>query len=63
MKKLICKQRRMGALLTGLSLAGLIWMIATGGGDATGIVVVLGIGVWLMFTQECVMYDGGRHHG
>ena len=60
MKKMICKQRRMGAVLAGLSLAVLIWMIATGGGDATGVGVVMGLGVCLMTTRECVLYEPGK---
>ena len=60
MKKMICKQRRMGAVLAVLSVGALAWMIATGGGDATGVVVVLGLGVWLMATKECVLYEPGK---
>lgn len=65
MRKIMRKQRRMGALLAVLAAGALIYMIATGGGDATGILVAGALGVWLLCTKECVLYEEqkGRRHG
>lgn len=56
MKKLIHRQRRYGAALVVLG----VLMAAVSGGDVTAALVLAPLGIWMLCTKECVLYEEER---
>ncbi len=65
-RRTLYRQRRMGAVLLVLTVAGTVLLAKLGGGDATGLLVLGALGVGLLTSRAQLLYndtDGDRRHG